>query len=290
MLVSLPDRKSLDETSKSGQTSAEFPAAIAAFEAKADMRRAKLAEAQNKLQRSRRLFSEGILSRSDLETASAEVSTLESDWAEARQQLQTALVDHARRLGTVETDMKISSSSAKVSRAQSANVEAQLKATRLVSASLREQLAILERKREQFSLFAPLSGTVLGEDVPRMAGQYFLKGAEICRIVDTRELLAIIQVPERHIGDIRIGASVRVKPRAFPDKVFHGVVSRIGNQSELDENRQVTYRVELSVRNDRDLLRPGMTIFARIDFGRYPAVWILAHKLRQALKPEVWML
>jgi hypothetical protein len=34
------------------------------------------------------------------------------------------------------------------------------------------------------------AGTVFGEDLPRMNGQYFLKGTEICRIAATNELLS----------------------------------------------------------------------------------------------------
>jgi hypothetical protein len=37
-------------------------------------------------------------------------------------------------------------------------------------------------------------------------------------------------------------------------------------------------------------LRPGMTAFARIGFGRRMIVGILLHKLRQALRPELWMI
>jgi hypothetical protein len=44
----------------------------------------------------------------------------------------------------------------------------------------------------QFELAAPHAGSVFGEDLPRMVGQYFQKGAEICRVADTRQLLVRI--------------------------------------------------------------------------------------------------
>ena len=34
----------------------------------------------------------------------------------------------------------------------------------------------------------------------------------------------------------------------------------------------------------------GMTAFARIDFGRQMIGRILLHKIKQALRPELWML
>jgi hypothetical protein len=33
-----------------------------------------------------------------------------------------------------------------------------------------------------------------------------------------------------------------------------------------------------------------MTVFARADFDKRPVIWLLAHKLKQALRPEMWML
>ncbi|MGH9802806.1 MAG: efflux RND transporter periplasmic adaptor subunit, partial [Blastocatellia bacterium] len=127
-------------------------------------------------------------------------------------------------------------------------------------------------------------------ELPRMLGQYFQKGAEICRVADTRELLLRIQVPEREIGDIRVGHGVRLKTRAHPDRIFQGQVSNISGESENDANGQTTYRVELTIENAEGLLRPGMTAFARIDFDRQMVGRILLHKVRQALRPELWML
>jgi hypothetical protein len=48
--------------------------------------------------------------------------------------------------------------------------------------------------------------------------------------------------------------------------------------------------VELIIENTDDLLRPGMTAFARVDFDRRMIGGILFYKLKQALRPELWML
>jgi multidrug efflux pump subunit AcrA (membrane-fusion protein) len=155
---------------------------------------------------------------------------------------------------------------------------------------LSERLFLLERKRAQFAIIAPRTGTLFGDELPRMLRQYFSKGAEICRVADVRELFVRMQVPEQELADIRLNQSVRVKSRTSPDHVFRGSVSQIGGQSELNENGQRSYRVELTIENQDGLLRPGMTVFARADFGQRPVGWLLAHKLKQSLRPELWML
>lgn len=52
----------------------------------------------------------------------------------------------------------------------------------------------------------------------------------------------------------------------------------------------MTYRVELMIKNTDGLLRSGMTALARIDSGRRMIGGILLHKLRQALRPELWVI
>ena len=49
-------------------------------------------------------------------------------------------------------------------------------------------------------------------------------------------------------------------------------------------------RVELTIDNGEGLLRPGMTAFARIDFDRRMLARVLLHKIKQALRPELWIL
>jgi multidrug efflux pump subunit AcrA (membrane-fusion protein) len=149
---------------------------------------------------------------------------------------------------------------------------------------------LLRHRQAQCVLVTPRAGTVFGEELPRMVGQYFPKGAEVCRVAQTYQLLVRIQVPESEIGDVRVGDPVRLKVRAFSDRRFRGVVSKLGSEGEPDRNQRMTYRVELTMQNPDGLLRPGMTAFARIDFDRQMIGRILLHKLKQALRPELWML
>jgi hypothetical protein len=72
-----------------------------------------------------------------------------------------------------------------------------------------------------------------------------------------------------------------VKTRSFPDRLFYGVVSKIGGEAELDSNQQRSYRVELTIQNKDGLLRPEMTVFAHIDLGRHMIAWLATRKLRQ---------
>jgi hypothetical protein len=269
---------------------ARLPAALAVLEAEVDARRAEVDEATSQRARVRQLQAQGIMPRSELDAAEARAATLAGTLAAARERLDAALIEHRRKHVSTTTEVNVARSDLSAERMQIAKLGGELAGMRELIRTLESRRDLLGRKRSQFELVTPRAGAIFGEELPRMAGQYFQKGAEICRIADTRQLLLRIQVPEREIGDVRAGHPVRLKTRTFPDRVFHGVVSKIGGESEQDQYGQATYRVELTIENGEGLLRPGMTAFARIDFDRRMVGSILVHKIKQALRPELWML
>jgi putative peptide zinc metalloprotease protein len=278
------------DSSKAVPAIAPFPPAIATLAADVDLRRSRLEEARMELDRARKLFAEGLLARRYRDVAEIAASAAASEFAGARERLDAALIEHRRKHAGLSTEVDLARANAGAAAREIEKLASELSATSALIRTLEERGRLLELRQARFELVAPRTGIVFGEDLPRSAGQYFQKGAEICRVADTRQLLLRIQVSERQIGDIRIGDSVRLRTRSFPDHVFHGVVSKIGGESERDPYDQTTYRVELVIDNFESILRPGMTAFARIDFGRQMIGRILLHKVHQALRPELWML
>lgn len=272
-----------------GAPAAAYPAAVAVLQSEADLCQAKLSEAALHLDRTRRLYAQGIAPRSELEKAETSVSTMALEGDAARQRLAAFLIEHRRRHAGLATQMQLSRSDVGAERLQAVKLNDEVRAVSALISTLSDRRELLRRRLAQFELVAPRSGAVFGEELPRMVGQYFPKGSEICRVADTRQLLARIRASEREIGDVHVGYPVRLKVGAYPDQIFHGRVAKIGGESETDQYNQAVYRVELVIENIDDLLRPGMTAFARIGFGRWRIGSILLHKLRQALRPELWM-
>lgn len=273
-----------------GEQPAAYPAALAALQAEVDAQRAQVNEAATQSDRLRRLHAQGIIARSELDAAETRGATLSGALDAARQRLNAALIEHRRRHTSTTTEMRLAETDAGAERLTAEKLSGELRGLRALMTTLETRRDLLLRKRAQFELTTPRAGAVFGEDLPRLAGQYFQKGAEICRIADTQQLLVRMQVPEREIGDVQAGHAVRLKAKAFPDRTFHGTVTKIGGESETDAHGQTTYRVELTIENNEGWLRPGMTAFARIDFGREMVGQILWRKLKQSLRPELWML
>ncbi len=269
---------------------AAYPPALAALQAEVDLRRAQLEEAQTQRTRARQLAAQGITPRSELDLIETRARTLALEMEAARERLDAALIDHQRKHTNTATEMNLARSDRDAATAQTERLAGELRAARTLITTLEQRRDLLQRKHAQFALTTPRSGAIFGAELPRMTGRFFQKGEEICRVADTRQLLLRIQVPEREIGDVRVGHPVRMKVRSFPDRRFSGVVSKIGGESELDENQQATYRVELTIENQDGALRPGMTAFARIEFSHQMIGLILWHKIKQVLRPELWIL
>ncbi len=86
------------------------------------------------------------------------------------------------------------------------------------------------------------------------------EGDLIVEVYDLKTVTAEISVPEKEIGDVRVGQEVLLKVRAYPEKNFHGKVVSIAPAVTQEENRlfEKTIRVSTQLKNPGLLLKPGM--------------------------------
>ena len=266
-----------------------YPADIAVLESDLDLRHTRVQAAKSQFNRAQLLFNSGLISQNDLEVAQTQVTTLELESKSASERLQSALVNHSRKYENLKTNLDLADSNLNQGQLEVKKLDGEIEGLNTFISSLMKRIELLENKQLKFELVAPKTGVIFGEELPKQIGQYFKKGTELCRIADTSKMLVRIQVPERDIGDVKVGYNVRLKALSFSDRVFYGKVTKIGGESEQNQYNQPSYRVELIIENSDGLLRPGMTAFARIDFGQQPIGQILIHKLKQTLRPELWL-
>lgn len=103
---------------------------------------------------------------------------------------------------------------------------------------------------------APISGVVAQRAAK--VGNLIQLNSSVFRIVDTARLEATLNVPEREIGTLRVGAPVELRMDALPGQAFVGRIDRI---SPVVDSGSGTFRVVCAIEPDARL-RPGM--FGRI--------------------------
>ncbi|MGH8083792.1 MAG: efflux RND transporter periplasmic adaptor subunit [Lysobacter sp.] len=109
---------------------------------------------------------------------------------------------------------------------------------------------------------APISGVVAS--VTPKPGNFVQINTPIVRIVDTSELEAVLNVPERELATLEQGLPVNLKVDALPGKTFEGVVDRI---SPVVDAGSGTFRV-ITAFDSNGLLKPGMFGRIGIDYDK----------------------
>ena len=127
-------------------------------------------------------------------------------------------------------------------------------------------LAQAEDDLERTMIVSPIDGKVVqlaaqeGEVV--ITGTMNNPGSVIAVIADLSEILVQAEVGETEITGIRVGQEARVRVDALPGRTFDGRVAEIGSSASVraGAGSGIRYfRVEITLTNPDESLRPGMT-------------------------------
>ena len=269
--------------------SGPLPAALAVLDSEIDLKVTQLDHNRREAARYKKLVDQGLLGDQEYDRAVAAMRVTEKELQGARARLEAAMVEHRRLTSGAQTSSLVAETESRAARSNFEALIAELHANRQQLESLRQRHDLLQHEYDGMSVVAPRSGVVLGEDLQKMIGRRYGRGEEICRVGQLERFLLRIEVNEREIANVRLDSPVRFKLKTVAGRTFTGVVSKINAEPTVNQNGQKFYPVEVSVENSDGLLRPGMTGFARISFGRQSIGLIVADKLWQALRPELWL-
>ena len=118
------------------------------------------------------------------------------------------------------------------------------------------------RSAATFGLRSPVAGTVLERNI--VQGQMLDPATPAFRIANLATLWLTVHAFERDAVRIAKGANARLTFSALPGEQFPGVVTLLGGQV-AKESRTIPIRID--VRNQRGLLRPGMSASAAVPVG-----------------------
>jgi membrane fusion protein (multidrug efflux system) len=143
----------------------------------------------------------------------------------------------------------------------------ELYSRKLIAADLYEKLrydvetqrSVAEMARLELSytnIVAPIDGVIAQRMVKQ--GNLIQLNTALFRIIDSKELEAVLNVPERELATLREGLEVAMQVDALPGKTFTGKIDRI---SPVVDAGSGTFRVTTQF-DSQGVLKPGM--FGRI--------------------------
>lgn len=112
-----------------------------------------------------------------------------------------------------------------------------------------------------FPLVAPFAGTVVEKHIT--IGELVKPDDKPYTVADLTTVWVLLDIYEKDIGRVRIGADVRTTVDAYPNETFQGKVTYLSNLLD-PATRTAQARVEIANRDGR--LRPGMFAMAAMTF------------------------
>lgn len=142
---------------------------------------------------------------------------------------------------------------------------------------LEAQAAYYREQVESSTIKSPISGVVTKV---RPTG-------DIVSIVRYDSVLIMIPVSEKDMDVVQKEQKVRFKVRSYPGKTFSGIVTKVSQQGESQDNRNIFW-ITAKAGNQDLLLKPGMTGQAKIYCGKRPILSIILRRLVRWFRVEVW--
>ena len=199
-----------------------------------------------------------------LERAEASYKSAQAQLEQARLKLQDAERDYQRAKVLFEEKV--------ISQKEYEKIETNFKAAQaqyeLTQAQLKVASSTLKQAQTELKdtvIYAPFSGYISAKFVDPGQRAYTMPPTDILELVDISKVKILIDLPERDLPLVKVGAKVEIRSDAFPDLKLEGKVNRI--YPKIDPYTR-SFRVEVLLDNPKGILKPGMFVNARLFLGK----------------------
>jgi membrane fusion protein (multidrug efflux system) len=227
---------------------ASLKASLALAEDNAARGRSELKQSAISKQQYEKLMTTSLIARENVRAAQAGVSSARADYAKARAQHDQVAV-----------------------------LESSIKQYKARLSALDQKISGAKTNLDDLVLRSPVDGVVDKTFVRQ--GDYVSPGQTLLMVHDPAHVWVTAKIKETALAPVKIGDPVQVSVDAYPGRVFHGTVSRVGtaatNQFALlpDPNPSGNFvkviqrvPVRIAVKQVKgDLLRPGLNASVSID-------------------------
>lgn len=227
----------------------------------------KLAEAQ--YQRQKSLLQKSVATQADVDAAETALDRAEGAVSMATAQVQAAQAD----LQSAHANLKASEARLQSANAQQLRSQSQVKGAAANIVDKQAALDLAQIQLKYCKIRSPINGIVIHRNVE--VGQTVAATLQSPTLFIIAEDLSSMQlevdVSESDVGLVKQGQHVTFTVDAFPDNTFKAVLQQIRNQPTSVQN-VVTYKIIASVKNEKLLLRPGMTANVSIEVAHVAEV------------------
>jgi putative peptide zinc metalloprotease protein len=267
-------------------------AQIAKVQTSVEKAEQRLRFARNDLERIKTLFTSGLVARKSVEDAEHEVVVRERELEEARSSAKMALSDDSpdarKEQDLAAQEFSRAEGRLRVLMAGSRPEEVNVAEAEIVR--LRTERAYLEQQLQLARVVSPSPGVIATPRLKERRGERVSRGDLIANVYDQSTVSAEVMISEKEIADVRVGQTVLVKARAFPDTTFTSRITAIAPIAVEDPRglggRMI--RVMTDIDNRSRLLKPEMTGSAKIYCGTRRGFELATRRIARYVRVEFW--
>jgi HlyD family secretion protein len=163
-----------------------------------------------------------------------------------------------------QAQARVDAAEAQLARVRDLPRDQEIEAARAQVAEADAAVARIERQVQEAVIRAPRDGTVVTR--LRHAGEYVAPGTPLFIMADLSVVTLTVYVPEPHLAEVALGATVTVRVDGVTDRAFSGRVSGIATEAEFtprnvqtaDARAQLVYAVDVEIENPDGVFKIGM--------------------------------
>lgn len=165
-----------------------------------------------------------------------------------------------------------------------------LVSVRVIKEQINQVDAEIELTRQQLdsiTLTAPFDGVVIEGDLSQMLGSPVERGDALFKIAPLEGYRIILKVDESEIAYVSQGQTGTLTLTSLSKSNLPLQVEQITSVAKAEDGANI-FRVEASLANAPELLRPGMQGIGKINAGRERLMWIWSHEIIDWFRLWIW--
>lgn len=135
----------------------------------------------------------------------------------------------------------------------------------------RAALATSEERLGDTVIYAPLPGVILKKHVE--PGETVVQGMPVVTVGDLERPWVKVYVKEEKLGLVKLGQKATITTDTYKDRSYEGTITYISSEAEFtpknvqtqEERVKLVFAIKVSVKNEKDELKPGMPADVRIE-------------------------
>ncbi len=140
---------------------------------------------------------------------------------------------------------------------------------------------------DRVNLITPFDGVIIEGDLSQTLGSPVERGEMLFKIAPLEGYRIILKVDEKQISHIKQGQTGTLVLPSMTEQTYPLIVEKITVASKVEDGTNI-FRVEASVKNTTDKLRPGMQGVGKILVGRGPLLWNWTHEIVGMIRIWLW--